>query len=279
MNQDAQTRTTAARYVGDWPRIGIRPAIDGRRRGVRELLEEQTMGQARRTAELLSANLRYPDGQPVECVIADTCIGGVAEAAQCAEKFAREGVGRLAHRHALLVLRLRDDGHGPAHAQGGVGLQRHRASRRGLPGGGARRPHQKGLPAFGIYGRDVQDCGDAASPPTCRRSCCASPAPGWPWRSCAASPISRWAASRWASPARSSTRPSSRTTSGCASRRVDMTEFIRRIDEGIYDKEEYERASPGREQNCKEGKDCNPAGSSAAASRRNRTGRRRSRWR
>src|SRR5512138_932217 len=81
------------RLVGEYPKIGIRPTIDGRRRGVRESLEDQTMAQARSVAELLSANLRYPSGEPVECVIADTCIGGVAESARAAEKFAREGVG------------------------------------------------------------------------------------------------------------------------------------------------------------------------------------------
>jgi L-fucose isomerase len=65
-----------------WPRIGIRPAIDGRRNGIRESLEDQTMGIARAAAAFLTANLRYPDGQPVECVIPDSCIGGVVEAAQ-----------------------------------------------------------------------------------------------------------------------------------------------------------------------------------------------------
>ena len=86
-DQTATRGEPAPRYVGDWPRIGIRPAIDGRRRGVRESLEEQTMGMAQATADLLSANLRYPDGKPVECVIADNCIGGVAESAQAADKF------------------------------------------------------------------------------------------------------------------------------------------------------------------------------------------------
>jgi len=74
------------------PRVGIRPTIDGRLGGVRESLEVQTMEMARAAAQLISSNLRYPDGEPVECVIADTCIGGVAEAAACAAKFAREGV-------------------------------------------------------------------------------------------------------------------------------------------------------------------------------------------
>ena len=74
------------------PRIGIRPTIDGRRRGVRESLEVQTMNMAKAAAELLSGNLRYPDGRPVECVIADTTIGGVNEAAACQAKFAAAGV-------------------------------------------------------------------------------------------------------------------------------------------------------------------------------------------
>src|SRR3990172_3856286 len=79
--------------VGSMPKIGIRPTIDGRRRGVRESLEEQTMNMAKNAAAFLSANLRHANGLPVECVIADTCIGGVAESAQFAEKFAKEGVG------------------------------------------------------------------------------------------------------------------------------------------------------------------------------------------
>ena len=81
------------RWIGQMPKIGIRPAIDGRRKGVRESLEVQTVRMAAMTADFLSANLRYPDGNPVQCVIADTCIGGVAEAAQCADKFAREVMG------------------------------------------------------------------------------------------------------------------------------------------------------------------------------------------
>src|SRR6478735_4937941 len=82
-----------SRFVGSWPKIGIRPAIDGRRQGVRESLEDQTMGMARATAALLTANLRCPDGTPLECVLPAHCIGGVVEAAEATELFAREGVG------------------------------------------------------------------------------------------------------------------------------------------------------------------------------------------
>ena len=74
-------------------KVGIRPAIDGRLGGVRESLETQTMDMAKAAAQLISSTLRHPNGQPVECVISDTCIGGVAEAAACADKFSKEGVG------------------------------------------------------------------------------------------------------------------------------------------------------------------------------------------
>ena len=79
--------------IGDMPKVGIRPVIDARERGVRESLEEQTMGMARSAAALISNNLRYPNGEPVECVISDTTIGRVAQAAACAEKFRKSGVG------------------------------------------------------------------------------------------------------------------------------------------------------------------------------------------
>jgi L-fucose isomerase len=81
------------RFRGAVPKIGIRPAIDGRRRGVRESLEEPTMNMAKAAAKLISENLKHPNGMPVECVIADSCIGGVAEAAACQDKFTRENVG------------------------------------------------------------------------------------------------------------------------------------------------------------------------------------------
>ena len=88
MNKSGKNRLT-----GIIPKIGIRPVIDGRRRGVRESLEEQTMNMAKAACSLFEENLRHPDGNKVECVIADTCIGGVAEAAAAAEKFKKENVG------------------------------------------------------------------------------------------------------------------------------------------------------------------------------------------
>ena len=139
------------RLVGSMPKIGIRPIIDGRRKGIRESLEDQVMGLARATADFLSANLRHSNGIPVECVIADTCIGGVAEAAQAAEKFARLGVGV-----SLSVT--------PAWCYGSETMDMDPMLPKAVWGfNGTERPgavylaavlaahNQKGLPAFGIY--------------------------------------------------------------------------------------------------------------------------------
>lgn len=87
------TNKPKKRLCGSLPKVGIRPVIDGRCNGVRESLENQTMKMAESAAALISGSLRHPNGLPVECVIADTTIGGVVEAAEASEKFAREGVG------------------------------------------------------------------------------------------------------------------------------------------------------------------------------------------
>src|SRR5436305_2285554 len=152
------------RLRGALPKIGIRPAIDGRLGGVRESLEGQTMGMARATAALLTENLRHACGLPVEVVIADTCIGGVSEAAKCAEKFKREGVGV-----SLTVT--------PCWCYGAETMEMDPLTPKAVWGfNGTERPGavylaavlaghtQKGLPAFGIYGRDVQDAGDGVIP-------------------------------------------------------------------------------------------------------------------
>src|SRR5437879_6467801 len=91
--QNLPTNPPAHRMRGALPKVGIRPTIDGRLGGVRESIEGVTMGMARAAAHFIGENVRHACGLPVECVIADSCIGGVAEAADCAEKFAREGVG------------------------------------------------------------------------------------------------------------------------------------------------------------------------------------------
>ena len=91
--KDLKVNKPTQRLRGTLPKIGIRPAIDGRRKGIRESLENQTMDMAKSAAKFLVEHLRHPNGLPVECVISDTCIGGVAEAAEAADKFARLGVG------------------------------------------------------------------------------------------------------------------------------------------------------------------------------------------
>ena len=152
------------RLRGALPKIGIRPAIDGRRKGVRESLEKQTMGMAKAAADFLEKNLRHPNGLPVECVVADTCIGGVAEAADCADKFAHAGVGV-----SLTV--------SPCWCYGSETMDMDPLIPKAVWGfNGTERPgavylaavlaghNQKGLPAFGIYGQDVQDSTDTTIP-------------------------------------------------------------------------------------------------------------------
>jgi L-fucose isomerase len=151
-----QTTEPTNRLLGDMPKIGIRPTIDGRLGGVRESLEEQTMGMARRVAAFLSANLRHYNGLPVECVIADSTIGGVAEAARCAEQFRKAGVGV-----SLTVTpcwcygseTMDMDPHLPKAVWGFNGTQRPGAVYLAAVSAAH---NQKGLPVFTIYGHDVQ---------------------------------------------------------------------------------------------------------------------------
>ena len=156
--------TQSLSLIGSLPKVGIRPTIDGRRQGVRESLEAKTMGMAHAVARLISDTLRYPDGSPVQCVIADTCIGGVAEAALCEEKFQRTGVGL-----SITVT--------PCWCYGTETIDMDPLRPKAIWGfNGTERPgavylaaalaahNQKGLPAFSIYGRDVQDADDSTIP-------------------------------------------------------------------------------------------------------------------
>ena len=147
-----------------YPKIGIRPVIDGRQGGVRESLEEKTMNLANAVAELISSNLKNGDGSPVECVIADGTIGRVGESAACAEKFEREGVGSTITVTSCWCYgseTMDMNPHYPKAVWGFNGTER--------PGAvylaAVLAAHaQKGLPAFGIYGRDVQDLSDNSIP-------------------------------------------------------------------------------------------------------------------
>lgn len=202
------------------PKIGIRPTIDGRRKGVRESLEGTTMALAKAIAELLGRNLRYRDGSRVECVIPDTCIGGVAEAAHTAALFSRQDVGL-----SITVT--------PCWCYGSETMDMDPIIPKAVWGfNGTERPgavylaaamaahNQKGLPAFSIYGRDVQDSGKPKFLPMCRRSCCALPVQVWQQLHCEADPIFPWAAFRWALPVRSWTTTFSKATWACESRQL-----------------------------------------------------------
>jgi L-fucose/D-arabinose isomerase len=246
------------RYQGTLPKIGIRPAIDGRRRGVRESLEETTLNLARAVAELLSANLFYPNGHPVECIIADSCIGGVAEAAQTAEKFARAGVGL-----SITVT--------PCWCYGSETMDMDPLIPKAVWGfNGTERPgavylaavlaahNQKGLPAFSIYGQDVQDSTDSQIPADvqagllrfARAGVAAAYLRGKSYLSLggasmgiAGSIVDQAFFERYL---------------GMRVEAVDMSELTRRIEEGIYDPDEFARAMDWTREHCREGADPNP---------------------
>lgn len=245
------------RLVGSLPKVGIRPTIDGRRRGVRESLEAQTMGMAQAAAKLISENLRHANGQPVECVIADSCIGGVAEAAACAAKFADNNVGL-----SLTVT--------PCWCYGSETMDMDPLIPKAVWGfNGTERPGavylaavlaghtQKGLPAFGIYGRDVQDAGDKKIPADvqekilrfARAGLAAATLRGKSYLSLgnvsmgiAGSAVNHDFFQRYL---------------GMRVEAVDMVEIVRRVERNIYDEQEFGRAMKWVRANCKEGKDYN----------------------
>ncbi|MGI9951845.1 L-fucose isomerase [Moorellaceae bacterium AZ2] len=258
------------RLIGSLPKIGIRPVIDGRRGGVREALEEQTMGMAKAVAELLTKNLRYPDGKPVECVIADTTIGGVAEAARTAEKFAREGVGvsiTVTPCWCYGSETIDMDPYIPKAIWGFNGTER--------PGAvylaAALAAHnQKGLPAFGIYGRDVQDAGDTTIPEDVKQKLLQFARAGLAVAILrgksylAIGGVSMGIAGSIVDP------DFFESYLGMRVDYVDMSELVRRIEEKIYDEEEYEKALAWVKQNCQEGRDPNPPARQASRERKDR---------
>ncbi len=243
--------------IGDFPKIGIRPVIDGRMKGVRESLEDQTMNMAKGAAKLISSNLKYPDGKPVECIIADTCIGGVAEAAMCSEKFSRNGVGV-----SLTVT--------PCWCYGSETIDMNPDIPMAIWGfNGTERPGavylaaalaghtMKGLPAFGIYGHDVQDSGDQSIPEDVsekmlrfvRSGLAASLMKGKSYLSMGS--VSMGIAG-------SIIREDFfQEYLGMRNEYVDMSEFNRRLNEEIFDRDEFKKALEWTKKYCKEGKDLN----------------------
>lgn len=250
---------TDFRFQSDFPKIGIRPTIDGRRKGVRESLEEQTMNMAIATAELLSQHLRYPNGEPVECVIADSCIGGVAEAAACADKFSKAGVGvsiTVTPCWCYGTETMDMDPSIPKAVWGFNGTERPGAVYLAAVLSGYA---QKGLPAFGIYGEHVQDAGDTSIPDDVKDKLIGFARAGLV--------VAYMKGKSYLSMGSVSMGIAGSIVNdqffqeylGMRTEYVDMTEFVRRMNEGIYDGEEYEKALAWVKENCVEGPDNNPA--------------------
>ncbi|MEA4916719.1 L-fucose isomerase [Proteiniphilum sp.] len=242
-----------------YPKIGIRPTIDGRQGGVRESLEEKTMNLAKAVAELITTHLRNGDGSPVECVIADGTIGRVGESAACAEKFEREGVGStitVTSSWCYGSETMDMNPHYPKAVWGFNGTER--------PGAvylaAVLASHsQKGLPAFGIYGHEVQELQDNTIPSDvaekllrfARAAQAVATMRGQSYLSIGS--ISMGIAGSMVNP------DFFQKYLGVRNESVDSTEILRRIQEGIYDHEEFEKAMAWTEKYCKvnEGSDVN----------------------
>ena len=243
------------RFQGEWPKIGIRPTIDGRMGGVRESLEKQTMDMAKSVVKLLTKTLQYPDGTPVACVIADSTIGRVAESAACAEKFRRENV-------AVTITVT------PCWCYGSETMDMDPHTVKAVWGfNGTERPGavylaavlaahaQKGLPAFGIYGHEVQDA-DAKDIPADVRDKLLRFA-----RAAMAVALMRGKSYLSVGAVCMGIAGSIVDSNffenylGMRCEGVDEVEIIRRMENGIYDKEEYKKALAWAKKNCKQGKD------------------------
>jgi L-fucose isomerase len=248
------------RLLGDMPKIGIRPTIDGRLGGVRESLEEQTMGMARRVAAFLSANLRHYNGLPVECVIADSTIGGVAEAARCAEQFRKAGVGV-----SLTVTpcwcygseTMDMDPHLPKAVWGFNGTQRPGAVYLAAVSAAH---NQKGLPVFTIYGHDVQDGGDETIPGDVQEKLLRFARAGLAVANMRGKSYLGMGGVSMGIAGSIVNHDLYERFLGMRVEQIDMVEFVRRMEQGIYDPEEYERAYAWVRANCPEGKDYNETG-------------------
>ena len=256
INHDYQT------VIGDFPKVGIRPVIDGRERGVRESLENQTMNMAKSAAEFISKNLRYPNGKHVECVISDTCIGGVAEAASCAEKFRKTGVGV-----SLTVT--------PCWCYGSETIDMDTSAPKAIWGfNGTERPGavylaaalaghaMKGLPAFGIYGHDVQDLDDRTIPDDVSEKILRFVKAGLSAAFMKGKSYLSMGSVSMGIAGSIVREDFFQEYLGMRNEYVDMSEFTRRLNEEIFDKEEYKRAIAWTKKYCKEGADLNQKPSS-----------------
>ena len=240
----------------NYPRIGIRPTIDGRLGGVRESLEQQTMNLARAASNLI-ATLRYPDGQKVECVIADTCIGGVAEAAACADKFRRENVGvslTVTSCWCYGSETMDMDPLTPKAVWGFNGTERPGAVYLAAVLAGHA---QKGFPAFGIYGRDVQDGGTMEIPADVQEKILRFAKAGLAVAMMRGRSYLAMGGTSMGIAGSIVDQPFFERFLGMRVESIDMTEFIRRMERGIFDPVEFKKAMKWAKANCKEGKDYN----------------------
>ncbi len=242
-----------------YPKIGIRPAIDGRLGGVRESLEEQTMNMAKSAARLISDMLFYPNGKHVECIIADSCIGGVQEAAASANKFRDNNVGV-----SLTVTpcwcygseTMDMDPHLPKAVWGFNGTERPGAVYLAAVLAGH---NQKGLPAFGIYGKDVQENSDTTIPEDVQEKILRFVRAGLAQAIMRGKSYLSMGAVSMGIAGSVVNADFFQEYLGMRNEYIDMTEFLRRMDLGIYDTKEYKRALIWTKENCREGKDYNTA--------------------
>ncbi|MBP7961353.1 MAG: L-fucose isomerase [Caldilineaceae bacterium] len=245
------------KLIGDMPKIGIRPTIDGRLGGVRESLEVQTMDMAKATAAFLSANLRHYNGLPVECVIADSTIGGVAEAARCADKFRREGVGV-----SLTVTpcwcygseTMDMDPHLPKAIWGFNGTERPGAVYLAAVSAAH---NQKGLPVFNIYGRDVQESGDNDIPADVQTKLLTFARAGLAVANMRGKSYLSMGGTSMGIGGSIVDQGFFQDYLGMRVEVIDMVEFVRRVEEGIFDAEEFELAMSWVREKCIEGDDYN----------------------
>lgn len=245
------------KWIGNYPKVGIRPTIDGRLGGIRESLEEVTMGMALMVGKLLEQEIKYPDGSPVQWIVSDSTIGGVAEAARCEEKFSREEV-------AITITVT------PSWCYPSETMDQNPTTIKAIWGiNGTERPGavylaaavsaygQKGMPVFSIYGRDVQDITDRTIPEDVKARLLEFT------QSALAVALLRGRSYL-------SIGSVSMGIAGCVvneklfhnylgmrNEYVDMSEFIRRMQLKIYDEEEYHKALSWVKRNCKEGIDVN----------------------
>ncbi|MBE0676569.1 MAG: L-fucose isomerase [Bacteroidales bacterium] len=244
--------------MGSLPKVGIRPVIDGREKGIRESLEEQTMKMAKAAARLIESNLLFPSGENVKCVISDITIGGVADAARCADQFKREGVGvslTVTPCWCYGTEVMDDDPVIPKAIWGFNGTERPGAVYLAAALAGYT---QKGLPTFGIYDKDVQDAGDETIPDDVAEKILRFTK--------AALAVACMKGKTYLSVGHTSMGIAGSVVNpdfmqeylGLRTEYVDMSEMKGRMEDGIYDHEEFSRAMKWVKTKCIEGPDYKP---------------------